>query len=143
MVACVIAATLASMLKGVTSLEYLDSIAKDYASLSGLEREYGYRPRVSGIIGNPEVVERARSAMPLDARYAVIVGDRWRPVRETVWSSHLEADFLRFYLLPRREVPAPEASWVFCFACDTERLRGRFETVTSVPSGLRVLRVYR
>jgi hypothetical protein len=93
-----------------------------------LEREYSD----GGAVMSPEVVEVARRAMPDAARYRVVLGDGL--VGEGRFTRLIVADFLRYFLLPRRQ--APGASWVFCYGCDSTRLGGRFEVLADGGNGV-------
>jgi hypothetical protein len=65
--------------------------------------------------------------MQEDARYAIAIGPAQQNLDGTV-----AADFLKYFLLPRREVGADsgDAEWAFCLACDTSQLPGRFEILS-------------
>jgi hypothetical protein len=71
--------------------------------------------------------------MPHDARYAILLGPRWDNLDGTV-----AADFIKYFLLPRREVDAGsgEAEWAFCYACDRSELGGRLEVLARGRDGI-------
>jgi hypothetical protein len=110
------------------TLGLLDFRADRNASLEYLDREYGDR----GWAPDRRVVEDGRLWMPEDARYAIVIGPEWENLDGTV-----AADFLKYFLLPRREVDigSGEAEWAFCYACDQDALPGRFEVLSSGTEG--------
>jgi hypothetical protein len=105
------------------TLGLFDFRADHNASLGYLDREYGDR----GWAPDRRVVEDARLWMPDDARYVIAIGPSWLNIDGTVG-----ADFLKYFLLPRREVEAGsgEAEWAFCWECDRSQLGGRFEVLS-------------
>jgi hypothetical protein len=121
----VLVLVLAAVLIGVVglthSLVFFDKRADGYSSLAYLDLIYGHGYRVLGneprsLFRDRAVVEAASAVMPMNAEYRVVVGRDWQPGWTTRWSKTLEADFLRFFLLPRRQTTS--ARWVFCFDCD-------------------------
>ena len=71
--------------------------------------------------------------MPAGARYAIVLGPSWDNLDGTV-----AADFLKYFLLPRREVDVDsgEAEWVFCYGCDRSRLPGELEVLSTGRDGI-------
>jgi hypothetical protein len=123
----VIAAVLIGVVGLANSLIFFDKRADGYSGLGYLDLVYGQGYRVPGneprsLFTDRQVVEVASVLMSQNSEYRVVVGPAWRPGWTTPWSSTLEADFLRYYLMPRRQVPA--APWVFCFACDHRAIKG-------------------
>ncbi len=108
---------LLALLDGVRGL---DATARRHAALDPLERVYGsLDPGSPNAIRDPAAIERAAAAIPPTAPYAVVVGPRWEPLRTPKWTTSLERDFLRYHLLPRREVErVTDARWIFCLGCD-------------------------
>ncbi len=138
----------AATLIGVTGLVDLfrvyDIRADHNSSLSYLDRAYGDVEAVEPDLWPPrKVVEEALATMPENARYRVFFGPTWRSTWETKWTDELTEGFLRFFLLPRVESESEEAPWVFCFACDTSELDGRFHVLSRSEDGLLFGRVER
>jgi hypothetical protein len=122
-VVCVAAVAAAGLLRFDETLGLLDFRADRNASLAYLDREYGDR----GWAPDRRVVEDARLWMPADARYAIAIGPAQQNLDGTV-----AADFLKYFLLPRREVEAGsgDAEWAFCLACEPSQLPGRLEVLS-------------
>lgn len=125
------------------ALTFFDGRATSYASLTYQDRIYGYRRESPNIIRDREVVEHSLATMPRDATYRVVMGPRWRPAWRTRWSDELEADFLRYFLLPRQQTDSRSAEWLYCFACDVEALGAPFQVLFESRSGLRFGRIVR
>jgi hypothetical protein len=127
-VACVVAVAAAALLRMDETMGLFDFRADRNASLAYLEREYGDR----GWAPDRRVVEDARLRMPEDATYAIVLGARRDDLIGVV-----AADFLRYFLLPRREVDAGsgDAEWAFCYACDPTQLQGRFDQLSTGRDG--------
>lgn len=144
-VAAVLAVAIASI-SGVLALwfalDFYDGKADHFASLSYRDRQYGKWRGVPTVIREPRVVERALDAMPADARYRVVVGANWVPSYVSHASTTLEADFLRFYLLPRRQTTATDARWAFCLGCDLPEL-GRVRVIAGRPGGMQFVEIVR
>lgn len=104
------------------------------ASLPYLDREYGDR----GWALDRRVVEDARLWMPDDAEYGIVLGPRWDNL-----DGQVAADFLKYFLLPRREVSPGSASWVFCYGCDVTGLGERFRPLSRGRDGIVFGRVER
>jgi hypothetical protein len=139
----VIAAVLIGVVGLANSLIFFDKRADGYSDLGYLDLVYGQGYRVLGneprsLFTDRQVVEVASVLMSRNSEYRVVVGPAWRPGWTTPWSSTLEADFLRYYLVPRRQMPA--APWVFCFACDQRAIKG-FEILVAGRAGLSFGRV--
>jgi hypothetical protein len=73
--------------------------------------------------------------MPDDATYRIVLGPRWDNLDGTV-----AADFLRYFLLPRRDTDSRSAPWVFCYGCDRAELPG-FEVLSKGRDGISFGRV--
>jgi hypothetical protein len=73
--------------------------------------------------------------MPEDATYRIVLGSRWNNLDGTV-----AADFLRYFLLPRRDTDSISAPWVFCYACDRSELDG-FEELSKGRDRIRFGRI--
>jgi hypothetical protein len=108
------------------TLGLFDYRADRNAGLTYLDREYGDR----GWAPNRRVIDDARLWMPEDATYRIILGPRWDNLDGTV-----AADFLRYFLLPRRDTDSSSAQWVFCYACDRSELDG-FEVLSKGRAGI-------
>jgi hypothetical protein len=108
------------------TLGLFDYRADRNAGLRYLDREYGDR----GWAPDRRVIEDARLWMPKDATYRVVLGPTWDNLDGTV-----AADFLRYFLLPRRDVDSTSAPWVFCYACDRSELDG-FEELSVGRDGI-------
>jgi hypothetical protein len=128
-VVCVAAVAAAGLLRFDETLGLFDFRADHNASLTYLDREYGDR----GWAPDRRVVEDARLWMPEDARYAIAIG----PVQQDI-DGKVAADFLKYFLLPRREVGAGsgEAEWAFCLACDRSQLPGRLAVLARGRDGI-------
>ena len=111
------------------------------ASLGYFERVHGRWLTIPTLVRDPFVVERAVVAIPEDAQYRVVTGPDLKPMFETKWSPSLEEDFLRFYLLPRRETDDESAAWVLCLQCDIQALGSWTHVVASGPGGTSLVRV--
>lgn len=137
----------AAGLLGVLGLGYaldeLDARSGRNAALSSLDRVYGVAAVTPRARSHRRVIEVARAAMPADATYRVVVGDGWKPLWEVDWQGagnrDIEVDFLRYFLLPRRE--SESAPWVFCLACETRVLGPSFRALASSPDGFAFGRV--
>ncbi len=97
------------------TLGLFDWRADRNASLTYLDREYGDR----GWALDRRVIEDGRLSMPADAEYGIVLGPRWANL-----DGQVAADFLKYFLLPRKEVDAPSARWVFCYGCDPAAVGG-------------------
>ena len=68
----------------------------------------------NSVIPDQGLLVEARGRIPEDGTFAVAVGERqpgW-----TDLTANFAETYSRYFLLPRR--PAPDASWILCFACD-------------------------
>ena len=101
-----------AVVAGVARLQHafglLDWRADLNASRTYLDRSYADNGQV---IEDRRVVEDARLWMPEDATYRLVIGERKSRVR----FSDVAPDFLRYFLLPRRE--SADAQYVFCINC--------------------------
>ena len=103
----------------------------DQASAQGyLERLYADE----GVVGSRAVVEEGRARMPADAKYRVVVGPDLRGGNR--FTPLVVAEFLNYFLLPRRQVDDTTADWVFCYGCDPEALGERFEPLADAGNGI-------
>lgn len=86
---------------------------------------------------DPSVFIVARRAIPADASYAVIVGDR-APGQPQIALDAAPA-FAPYWLLPRRQVyPPSEARWIISYGGDLEGLQLPFRNVIRVGTGMAV-----
>lgn len=92
-----------------------------------LDREYADE----GVVPNRRLVEAARRTIPPGEPYRVVLGPRLE--HEGRFTRLVVADFLKYFLLPRRQAPAAE--WVLCLGCDPEALGARFEIVADGGDG--------
>ncbi len=77
------------------------------------------------------MIEDARLWMPRDAEYGIVLGPRWDNL-----DGQVAADFLKYFLLPRREVDPGSAPWVFCYGCDISELDDGFEVLSRGRDGI-------
>ena len=126
-VVCVLASAVAGLTRLDETLGLFDWRADRNASLTYLDREYGDR----GWAPDRRVIEDARLWMPADAAYGIVLGPRWDNL-----DGQVAADFLKYFLLPRREVSADTAPWVFCYGCDLQQLDPRFEVLSRGRDGI-------
>jgi len=141
--ALVIAITAYAIAGFVLALQDLDQRADSNSSISDLDRQYGTWRYFPKIIRDRKVVENARRSMPENATYRVLIGSGWKPAMRSQWSTSLERDFLRFYLLPRRQTDSPMANWAFCLACDLTVFPSRVNVLSRGRDGMLFLRVVR
>jgi hypothetical protein len=140
--AAVLAATSLVALIGLPlALQFYDGKADTFAALTYDERQFGVWHGVPTAIRDRDVVKMAAAEMPLDAHYRVVIGPGWIPEWTSNASRSIEADFLRFYLLPRLQTTSADAPWVFCFRCDMRRLGRDVRIVAEADSGLRFVEV--
>ena len=99
----------------------LDWRADLNASRTYLDRTYADDGQV---IEDRRVVEDARLWMPEDATYRLVIGEREPSVR----FGEVAPDFLRYFLLPRRE--SVDARYVFCIDCDASELGDDVEVLS-------------
>ena len=95
-----------------------------------LERLYGDE----GIVRSRRVVEEARLRMPEDARYRVEVGPNLEEGNR--FTTLIIAEFLQYFLLPRRQVADDTAKWGFCYGCDPETFGRPFEPLADAGNGV-------
>jgi hypothetical protein len=119
-VVCAVAAGVAGLGRLDETLGLFDWRADRNASLTYLDREYGDR----GWALDRRIIEDARLWMPPDAEYGIALGPRWDNL-----DGQVAADFLKYFLLPRKETSAASAPWVFCYGCDVGEL-GSFEVLS-------------
>jgi hypothetical protein len=103
------------------ALGLLDWRADVNASRSYLDRTYADDGLV---VESRRVVEDARLLMPEDATYRILIGASEAGVR----FRDVAPDFLRYFLLPRRE--SDDATYVFCLDCDVAALGEDFEVLS-------------
>jgi len=140
----VVAATVIGVAGLVDLFQVYDTRADHNSSLSYLDRAYGDVEATPPDLWPPRrVVEEALATMPENATYRILFGPEWRSSWETRWTDELTAGFLRFFLLPRAQSDSAAAPWVFCFACDTSELVGRFRVLSQSEDGLRFGRIER
>jgi len=126
-VLCVLAAALGGLARLDETLGLFDWRADRNASLTYLDREYGDR----GWALDRRVIEDGRLWMPRDAEYGIVLGASWDNL-----DGQVAADFLKYFLLPRREVDADSAPWVFCYGCDVAGLGDGFEALSRGRDGI-------
>lgn len=119
-VLCTVVAAVAGVARLDEALGLFDWRADMNAGRSYLERFYGDE----GVVPDRSVVEEARARMPEDAAYSVVIGPG-APERGS-WHPNLVADFLRYFLVPRRQTDSRSAEWIFCLGCDVSALGDRF-----------------
>lgn len=93
-----------------------------------LDREYSD----GGAVPNRAVVEAARRTIPAEEPYRVVLGPRLES--EGRFTQLVVADFLKYFLLPRRQ--AAGAEWVLCLGCDPDTLGGSFEVLADGGDGV-------
>ena len=114
---CAAAATLVCLTRFDQVMGLYDWRADRNDAQGYLERLYGD----DGVVRRRRVVEEARARMPEDARYRVVVGPRLGEGNR--FTSVVVAEFLDYFLLPRRQVDDVSADWAFCYGCDTASAR--------------------
>ena len=134
-------AAIAGVLALSFALGFYDEKADHFASLDSLDRQYGEWRGVPVVIRDHEVVEKAREAMPSDATYRVVTGPDWVPSYTSSASNTVEADFLRFYLMPRRQTEDLGARWIFCLGCDPGATGSAARVVAGQPGGMQFVEV--
>lgn len=139
----VLTVTLAFCLGGSalwTAFRVLNERADRNASLEYLDLVYGNLNGEPNAIRDPRVVEKAVELIPPSATYGVVIGPRWKPLRQLRWTTSLERDFLRYYLLPREQVEPPSRTrWVVCLGCDLQAL-GRTRVLSRGSDGMMLVR---
>jgi len=140
---CVILASLLGLSGLYTSVVEFARDASGYATLDSLDREYGDSEGQPLTLRHRTVVETALRVVPERASYRVLIGDAWQPLRTTKWTTSLERDFVKFYLLPRRLTDSISATWILCFGCDLGRFGGHIDVVARSSDGLMLLRTRR
>lgn len=132
---CVVVTSVLGLVRMDEVMGLFDWRADRNAAQEYLEREYAD----GGAVMQREVIEAARRFIPRDATYRVVVGPNLR--NEGRFTRLVVADFLKTFLLPRRQ--APDATWVICYGCDTDQLGGSFEVVVEGRDGVVLGRVGR
>lgn len=138
---CVALATLLGAHGLLVTIQDFGYMARKYASLSHLDRVYGDWSGRALVIRDRTVIEDALVLIPENARYRVVIGSDWRPLRRTKWTDSLERDFLAYYMLPRRLTKARSAPWVFCLACDRTELGADIRVLSRGFDGLLLVKV--
>lgn len=134
-VLCVVVAAVLAVARLDEVLGLFDWRADQNDSRGYLERLYGDE----AIAGSRRVVQDAIAWMPADANYRVVVGPRLRS--ENRFTSALAPDFLKYYLLPRRQTQSTSARWVFCYGCEPAALGPRFRVLSAARNGVAFGRV--
>ena len=129
-VACVLVTAAICVFRIDHVLGLFDWRADQNAALGYLERIYAD----AGVVGDRRVVEEARVWMPDDATYRVVYGPRLRADNRYV--RPIAADFLKYFLLPRRQTTSTSARWVFCYGCDTSALGPGFVVLADGGDGI-------
>jgi hypothetical protein len=119
---CVAAAVVVGAFSLDEALGVFDYRADVNASRSYLDRTYGDD---GDVVGSRRVVEDAHLWMPEDATYRIVVG---AGDAEGEYDPVVAPDFLRYFLLPRRE--SASGPWVFCLGCDVSALGDRFQALS-------------
>jgi hypothetical protein len=132
---CVGVTSLLGLLRMDEVMGLFDWRADQNAAQGYLEREYAD----GGAVMHREVIEAARRVIPRDGTYRVVIGPNL--TNEGRFTRLIVADFLKTFLLPRRQVP--EADWVICYGCDRDRLGGPLEVVADAGDGVVLGRVGR
>ena len=130
MILCAAAATLVCLTRFDQVMGLYDWRADRNDAQGYLERLYGD----DGVVRSRRVVEEARARMPEDARYRVVVGPRLGEGNR--FTSVVVAEFLDYFLLPRRQVDDASADWAFCYGCDTAALGKRYEPLADAGNGV-------
>jgi hypothetical protein len=86
-----------------------------------------------------ELIEQARTALPRDAAYTVLLPSATAGVASATRVALVP--YLRFVLYPRRQVDAKDADWLLCYLCDRDEVRGN--VVWSDDDGLLISQVTR
>ena len=103
---------------------------------ASLNSSLGYMQRTfpsDEFIGSGLVAENARLWMPRDARYRVLVGEKYI-ASKSPWSYAAPTFFAQF-LLPRKRVDAANVGWVVCIGCDRRGL-GSFHVLADGGNGV-------
>jgi hypothetical protein len=129
-----------ALLGFVAALRDFENRSRANSSVSELDRRYGDWLLFPTIIRDRGVVEYARATMPETARYRILIGSAWTPVLRTRWTRSIEEDFLRFYLLPRRQTHDLSTPWVICLACNTTVLGRDVDVLRRGSNGMLFLR---
>ena len=116
-----------------------DSGARDLAAMPEDERDFlGAR---SADVDTRIFVLAARK-IPRDATYAVITGNKVGV--STPNTLYAVAPFARYYLLPRRQTPEPNAAdWIISFGGDLDALQLTYAERDEVTPGIELARVAR
>jgi hypothetical protein len=113
---CVAVATLGSLERFDQVIGLFDWRADRNSSQSYLELLYADE----GVVGDRDVIEEARLRMPEDATYRVVVGQDLRAGNR--FTPLVIAEYLEYFLLPRRQVGDASAEWALCYGCDPRTL---------------------
>ncbi|MEX2049121.1 MAG: hypothetical protein WEB90_06050 [Gemmatimonadota bacterium] len=129
MVLCVASAAAIGLFRIDEVLGLFDWRSDQNAALAYLERIHGD----DGVVANRQVVEDARALMPEDAAYRVLVGPHLRAANDSAGA--LISDYLRYLLVPRRQIETGPAEWVFCYGCELSELSEQFEVLSDGGDG--------
>jgi hypothetical protein len=124
-------------LAALICLERLDQVMGLYDWRADRNDRQGYLARLygdDGVVRSRRVVEEARLRMPADARYRVVVGPGLGPGNR--FTPVVVAEFLEYFLLPRRQVDDATAEWAFCYGCDPASLGRRYEKLADAGNGV-------
>ena len=130
-VVCVVVVAASGLGRLDETLGLFDYRADRNAGLTYLDREYGDR----GWAPDRRVIEDARLWMPHDVTYRIVLGAEWNNLDGLV-----AADFLRYFLLPRRDTESASAPWVFCYDCELSERDG-FDVLSEGRDGIRFGRI--
>ena len=106
------------------------------AALSYADREIAGG---NSIVADQLLAYEARSIIPRDASYRVVIGPKLTK-RASLPTTSLPG-WLRYFLMPRRQEDG--ASWVVCYGCDATRLGAAYESLWSDEYGISVGRLKR
>jgi hypothetical protein len=121
-VACVAAAVWTAATRLNDALGFFDVRADANSSSTYSERAHTH---AEWSPASGTVLETARLWMPADARYRVVFGPGFDPVRSPDFTHH----FLYGFLLPRQPTRDQSSEWAFCFGCSPGMLGDRYEVL--------------
>jgi hypothetical protein len=116
----------------VKAVDRLGDRARENAGLNFDDREFAGG---NAVISNLPVYE-ARGLIPEDETYRYVVGASVEGGDEV--TAQQVGDFVRYFLMPRR--PAPDAAWIFCYACEPAELGDGVEILYQDDDGMLVAR---
>lgn len=133
------------LVAAVTAFAYLPAT---FRSIDGKLHENGTTPLTDRELAGAHGVDisrtyllAARRLIPRSASYAVLTGSGVHVSTPITLVS--VPTYSRFWLLPRREVPVHDASWLLCFGCDESRLWVRYDVRYHEADHLFIARIVR